>query len=66
MAFEHHAKILQIVGTQLGERLPIDLIVAKGRLVSLEAEPTEPDRYVHQTPSNLAANIWDCTAAAVT
>jgi len=66
VAPEHHAEFLQILGSELGERLPIDLIVAEGKLVSLEAEATQPDRYVHQAPSNLAANIWDCAATAVT
>jgi hypothetical protein len=58
VATEQDTEILQILRSQLGKCFPLDLILAEGKLVSLEAEVTQPDRYVHHAPSNLQASIW--------
>ena len=47
MAPEHHAEIPEILRRELGQRLPIDLVVAEGGFVSLETQAPQPHCYVH-------------------
>jgi hypothetical protein len=45
---EHHPEILQVFGRELGQRLTIDFIIAKGRLVAFEPELPQPIRNVYR------------------
>ena len=47
VASEHHAEILEILRRQLRQRFLIDLVVAESRLIPLEAQASQPRRYVH-------------------
>jgi len=47
MSSKHHAEIPLILRRELGQRLPIDLVVAESGLVSLETQAPQPCRYVH-------------------
>jgi hypothetical protein len=38
MSAQHHAKVLEIVRGELGQRLPVNLVLAKRRLVALKTE----------------------------
>src|SRR5262249_46307051 len=44
---QHHTEILQILVRKFGQRLPIDLMIAKGGLVTIEAETLQPRRDIH-------------------
>src|SRR6516165_950387 len=48
VAYRRHADVLQIIGRQLREHRPIDFVLAKGGLVSLQTKAPQPGRYVHR------------------
>jgi len=60
VASEHYAQILEILLRELGQRLPIDLVVAEGGLVALETQTLQPRRYVHQAPPNSSSSAFAC------
>ena len=51
MASEHHAEILEILRCQRRQCFPIDLVVAKGRQIELNAQTLQPRRYVDAVSS---------------
>src|SRR5215471_10356713 len=59
MTTQHDAKMLQIFRGELRQRLPIDLVLAKSALVSLEAETLQPFGHInrHFPPHGSCASI---------
>ena len=47
MADRGNAEFPQILRRQLRQHLPIDLVVAEGRHIALQAQALQPRRYVH-------------------
>jgi hypothetical protein len=60
VAPEHYAEILEIVRRELGERLPIYLVVAERGRVSFKTQAAQPCTDVHQAPpsSSSSAFAW--------
>jgi len=58
MSPEHDAEILEIFRGELGQRLPIDLVVAERDRVSLETQATQPLCYVHQKPPRSSSSAF--------
>jgi hypothetical protein len=56
VAPKHHAEVLEILRRELGQGLPIDLVVAESRFVTLETQAAQPRRCVHQTPPNSSSS----------
>ena len=48
MTTQHHAEILQIFCGKLRQRLPVDLVLAKRWLLSLEAETLQPFGHINR------------------
>jgi hypothetical protein len=42
-----HANANQVVGSQLPQYLGVDIVIAEGRRIALEAQILQPRRYVH-------------------
>jgi hypothetical protein len=45
---EADAEILEVVSCQLRQHCPIDFVLAKSGLVSLETQAAQPRRYIHR------------------
>ncbi len=58
MADRNDADFFQILRRQLGQHVPIDLIVAEGSPVPLEAEALQPRRYVHQAHPSSSSSAF--------
>ena len=48
MVAQHHTQILEIISGELPQRRLVDIILAKCRLIALQPETTQPNRYVHR------------------
>ena len=66
MGPEDYAQIVEILGRELRQRRPIDLVVAERDRVSLETQAAQPLCYVHQDPprssSSAFASLRSCVA----
>ena len=58
VAPEHHAEILEIFRRELGQRLPIDLVVMERLLVSPQTQAAQPRRYVHQASPSSSSSAF--------
>jgi class 3 adenylate cyclase len=58
VAPEHDAEIFQILRRELGQRLPIELVVAERGLVSFETQAPQPRRQVHQAPPSSSSRVF--------
>src|SRR6516162_5670854 len=49
VASKHDTEVLEILCCELGQRVPIYLVVAESGLVSFKTQAPQPDGYIHQT-----------------
>src|SRR6516165_10042028 len=48
VASKHDTEVLEILCCELGQRVPIYLVVAESGLVSFKTQAPQPDGYIHQ------------------
>src|SRR6516162_1206063 len=58
VASKHDTEVLEILCCELGQRVPIYIIVAESGLISFKTQAPQPRGYVHQAPSSSSSSAF--------